>query len=722
MGAATAQRAPAKVVDAKWQQAWREANSFTTPQADPSRADCYVFVPAPFTSGDAHIGHLRGYAIADAFARYRRAQGDAVLFSLGFDAFGLPAEVGAAERRMTPAEWVSRCVATMRERFDELGLSFDWERSFVTSSDDMYRWSQRLFLLLYEAGLIYRQDGYVDYCDNCDTALAISQAPGGKCWRCECDARLERRTQWYLRLSAYNEENERRLAQLGAWSESALTAQRALLGRVEGIEFDVTGTQASLTVFTEHPDSISDAEFIAISPRHPDLLAWAGTEGVDDRLSKLLASHSRADRSAQVVGMIDTGVVVYVPGVPRALPVIVSPVVDFRYGPTAVLGIPSVDRSDQSIAERLADVQTPAWQVKAPLVKRPAVRYRAGDFAVSRQRAWGAPIPVVHCDECGIVPVPIAELPVALPGGLGSPDGATSLREHSNFVTCRCPACARIARRETDTLDCHFDVLWIYMASAVPPADRQEQLFDHPELKRWLPVSQFVQGSDQGAFVLAERMVAKALRDLGVLAFSGDGEPYGPTVVHGMVQQDGKKLSKHQGNAFDLKALIDEAGADAIRLAVLYAAAPAKSFSWHPSILKHMQTFLAALWTFAKPRLSETNAAHSDLEIEASTRLRRRLSGWCCAATERISENIDRSDGHRAVRNAMVLLERIKDFERLVLERRAGLTDQDRDAVATALLILIRLLAPMAPHIAEELWETGGQDGLVVDASWPCRA
>jgi leucyl-tRNA synthetase len=711
-------------IEAKWQAEWRAGGAFRTLDADPELSDTYIFVAPPFTSGDAHMGHVRSYSIGDAHARFRRAIGDAVLFSLGFDSFGLPAELGAIENNLTPRQWVDRCSRRMRDQFDRLGFSFDWSRTFLTCEPEMYRWSQWMFITLLEADLIYQRDGHVDWCDSCETVLASSQTEGGTCWRCHETLQLVRMPQWYLRLSAYNEENDRRVAKLSEiWNEAAVAAQRTLLGRIDGVEFDATTLGGSpLTVFTPLPDEIQEGVFVAISPRHPDIDDWLDDEVIRQQVNELrMVGVQRDDRSAADAPHVDTGLVVQVSGIPNPLPVVISPTVDTRYGPTAVLGVPSQDRMARAIAEQLAPPSSITWKVqRRPLVTRPAVRYRAADFPISRQRAWGAPIPIVYCSACGTVPVPIEQLPVLLPDDLTIAGNGNALKESNAFVECYCPACGRPARRENDTLDCHVDVFWIYMAVAVPREDRASMLFEHPELNRWLPVEQFIQGADTGGFVLDERMVAKALRDLGVMTCLPDGEPYGRTLMHEMVQLDGRKMSKHLGNVVTPTELIEEAGADALRFSVLYAAAPSKRFNWDANVLDFSRAFLQRLWAFAEPRLREASGM-PDLEIEPSTAMRRRLASWCDTAAARVTENYHELKMHRATRNLILLLDRVEDFERRIVKKRAVLTERDREAVASALRLLVQLIAPIAPHMAEELWWSTGQRSLLAEADWPIR-
>jgi leucyl-tRNA synthetase len=710
-------------IEPKWQQAWRDANAFQTP-AEPvaGRKDVHVLNSHPFTSGAAHMGHVRSYSIGDAHARFRRARGDSVLYSLGFDAFGLPAELGALEHGLPPREWVDTCAARMREQFDGLGFSFDWSRTFMSCDEDIYRWSQWLFLVLLEGGFIYEREGSVDWCASCATVLARAQAEGGQCWRCHGPVQLVRRSQWYVRGSVYAEENDRRLADLTAWNKGAIGAQRSVLGRVDGVELDAkTLDGIPLTLFTPHAGAVEAAELALLSPNHPEIERWTAAPGVAEQLAGLRdAGWQRDDRKLEEVALVQTSLSVFAPGISRPLPVLISPSVDARFGPTAVLGIPSVDRTDKAIfgqfegsADRGALRHGGVWRADtAPLVTRPAKRFRAADFPVSRQRAWGAPIPIVHCDACGTVPVPLEALPVRLPEDLTVTAEGNALLDRPDFLECECPACGGPARRETDTLDCHFDAASQQYPLPAPTAERGRALLTHPELERWVPVEWYINGADTGNFVLDQRTTTKMLRDLGYFPWLPDGECYRATFTHEMVQLDGRKMSKHLGNTVTPQAIVDRFGADTLRLAMLYAAAPAKAFTWDESLLTYSRTFLRRLWTFAEPRLG------AGASLDRSDGLRRRLGGWCDTAVFKITENYERLDMHRGTRNLVALFDRIADFEARVAARREP-TAEDRAAITYALLLLVRLLAPVAPHISEELWARSGSEGFVADAGWP---
>ena len=743
-----------QAVEAGRQAAWRERDAFRTPPILEERPHRYIKPSAPFTSGNIHIGHVRSYSIGDAYARYRRAHGDSVLFAFGFDAFGLPAELGAIAGGESPSDWVSRCAGHMTGQLERLGFSFDWERSFLSSDPIMYRWSQWLFLVLLDAGLVYRGTGNVDWCDTCQTTLATIQVEDGLCWRCHNPVRLIQRPQWYLRVSAYVEENDRRLEGLENWDENSLASQRFVLGRVDGVEVDLPSADGvPLTVFTPHADALELARFVLISPKHPDIHVWASDPGVRERLEELRSGGlERSSRDAEAIPLIDTGRSVDAPVGAGPLPVLISPVVDGRFGATAVLGIPEHDRTDGVIAERLsasasasapapADADTPGGgapptpdpQASAPTA-RPAVRYRADDFSISRQRSWGTPIPIVYCEGCGPVPVPHEQLPVLLPLDITPTGAGNPLAESPEFVETICPRCGAPARRETDTLDCHFDALWLWIPACVPAEARGkalEEILALADLRHWLPCERVVAGSDSGNFVFDQRIVTKALRDIGDLAFLAGGEPFAGCLFHEMVISDGRKMSKHLGNVVDPDALVERFGADTVRLAVLYAARPQRSLNWSDSAVLRCHRFLTQVWEYCHSQLAtaeqlaagesvpDPEGLDGEAARDTTEHLRLRLGKWCETAVEKITEEMDGLEMHSAVRNVMRLFDRIKDFEKRVIARQGALARADSDALIEALTLLVQLLGPFVPHLAESLWIALGQEEQHAQTPWP---
>jgi leucyl-tRNA synthetase len=751
-----------RAIEARRQDAWRAQNAFRTPEIAAEGPHKYIKPSAPFTSGNVHIGHVRSYSIGDAYARFCRARGDRVLFAFGFDSFGLPAELGAIAGKESPSAWVERCAQHMVGQLQRLGFSFDWERTFMSSDPVMYRWSQWLFLTLLEAGLIYRGTGSVDWCDTCQTTLATIQVENGTCWRCHNPVRLIQRPQWYVRISAYVQENDRRLAELaasGIWDENALASQRFVLGRVDGVELDLRADDGeTLTVFTPHADALGQARFVAISPKHPEVERWTGGAEMHERLEELRSGGlERSARDAEAMPLIETGRTLPSPTGGAALPVIVSPMVDGRFGATAVLGIPEHDRTDAVIAERLfggelsrprsaaSDTSRTQANTSRPPASSPAVRYRANDFTISRQRSWGTPIPIVYCEACGMVPLPREQLPVVLPLDLKPTGSGNPLAERAEFVQTACPACGGSARRETDTLDCHFDALWLWVPVCVPPAAREqslEEIFALEDLRTWLPSERVVAGSDSGNFVFDQRTVTKALRDLGPLEFLADGEPFAGCLFHEMVIRDGRKMSKHLGNVVDPDELIERHGADTVRLAVLYAAAPQRSLNWSDSAVQRCQRFLRQLWDYSQARFAlepadaigsgasngssadrrsaEAGSSEGEMGPEKTEHLRRRLEQWCETAVEKITEDLQELEMHSAVRNVMRMFDRIRDYEKRVIAKRGSLCTEDHEALVVALQTLARVLVPLAPHVAEELLLASLPAGSEqIDTSWP---
>ncbi len=710
-------------VEAACQAAWEERGAYRTPSPAAGQQAVYVKPSSPFTSGNLHMGHVRDYSIGDAYARFRRARGDAVLLGFGFDAFGLPAEMAAIERKVAPADWVLRSGERMLEQMKRLGYSFDYERVFYSSDESQYRWSQWLFITLLEAGLIYRADTTVDWCDSCQTTLAALQVEDGRCWRCHNPVRLIRRPTWFLSVAPYLEENDRNLAGLEHWDQLSMKTQRYILGRTDGVELELRdpGGGGEVTVFTPHSGALDEARFVLVSPRHPEVERWAAEPAVRTELDELRSGGwERSARDAKAVPVIDTNASLQNLGGEGALPVLISPIVDARFGPIAALAVPALDEADAAIAARVERVGGGGGAL-AGAESRPACRYRAADFSIGRQRYWGTPIPVINCEDCGPVPVALEQLPVVLPRDIEPTGEGNPLAERADFVEVDCPRCGGPARRETDTLDCHFDALWLWVPAAVPPAARAEEMFSHPDLQRWLPAERLVAGNDSGSFVFDQRVVTKALRDLGPFSFIEDGEPFAGCLFHEMVVADGRKMSKHLDNVVDPDELVERHGADAVRIAILYAAGPAKTLNWNDGAIRFASRFLNNLWDYAIDRLRRVEEAAVDAEAEIDTGfMRERLSKWCENGIERITADLFELQMHKAIRDLTRLFERIQDYEKRVIQRRERLSRADAEALVEALVLLLRALAPFAPHFSEGvLVAAGRQTEVDMLASWP---
>jgi leucyl-tRNA synthetase len=720
-------------IEVERQAAWIDRGDYDAPAPPPDgEHGVYVKSSSPFTSGNLHMGHVRDYTIGDAYARFQRARGRSVLMGFGFDAFGLPAELAAIERQVPAAEWVVQSGERMLDQMKRLGYSFDYDRVFYSSDEGQYRWSQWLFLTLYDMGLIYLDDATVDWCDTCQTTLATIQVEeGGTCWRCHNEVRLIRRPTWFLKITPYLEENDVNMAKLEAqpWDDMALATQRYILGRADGVELDLDGDPGGpLTVFTPHADAAGLATFVLLSPRQPDVEAWIGDERVREELEQLRSGGwERSARDASAVPVIDTGRSIPGPA-GEDLPVLISPLVDARFGPTAALGVPAVDEADRDVAARFPGrIETPppaADDAPAPSAPvdgaREAKRYRANDFSISRQRSWGTPIPIVHCPDHGPVPVPEADLPVVLPRDLVATGEGNPLAERPDFVDTVCPICGAAAKRETDTLDCHFDALFLWVPATVPPADRATQMFTHPESRKWLPAERQVAGGDSGGFVFDQRIVTKALRDHGEFDYMPDGEPFAGVLFHEMVIADGRKMSKHLGNVVDPDELVGQFGADTVRVAVLWAAGPAKTLNWSDAAIRFANKFLRSFWTYAHDRFVELEVAKHDPEKAAQTeKQREKLRGWCENGLSRVADDTAELQMHKSIRNLTRLFERIQQFEKQ-LKKRGQLDRVDAEALVAAILLLARALQPFAPHAAEQILINSGRftsDDL--PGAWP---
>lgn len=649
-----------------------------------------MFVTCPPVGGDLDATRLRGYVIADAQARFRRARGDDVLFTVGFDTFATAVKPGEGQG---VGEWLDARRDALRRQLDGLAISFDWERSLSTDDPDVYRWSQWLFAKLLEAGLVYQR--------------------GGK--------------GWYLQTGGFNEENDRRLEQLTGWSDAARAAQRKLLARIDGFELEATALDGTaLTLFTPHPDAAGSAEFVGFSTQRPELEQWLEDPELRSQVDELRRG-DWADTPAAELPSLQIGMSAQVPGVAQPLPILVSPSIDARFGPAAILGVPSADPADKALAKGLPKAGGLAWKVDAKAAKpTPAVRFFAEDMPVSRGRAWGPPVPAVHCEGCGTVAVPLDQLPLKPPADLDVKSRGNPLAERADFIDCECPRCGAAAKRDPGTIHPRFGAAWIELALAAPAGERAEAMFDHADLRRWLPTAQTVEPLDAGAALLDMRTIAKALRDVGADAVPGDGEPHGATLIHESFSFDAAPTDKASGadangagqapRPATGQGLIDANGADALRFALLHAAAPTKSFGGGEDVLRHSTAFLEELRAFAEPRL---DGAEAGARIDLDDGLRRRLAGWCDTAVARTAENYERLDLHRATRNVKQLLDQIQDFEQRVTTHRDEVVGPDREAVTVALTVLVQLLAPLAPELAEQLWARTGAETSVGEAAWP---
>lgn len=650
-------------------------------------APAYVLADFPVAVAGQQLSQLRGYAIADASARFLRAQGHDVLFSLGFDSFTGPVEAESARMGLTPREWTDRCYEQTRVRLEELGCSCDWERAFMSSQPECYRWSQWLFLKLLEQGVIQR-----------------------------------RGERWTMRLAPDADE----LDSLPGWDEAATAQQRETLGLVEGVEIQASTFGAGeLVVFTPHVDAIAEATFVAISPAHPDVARWTTDAEIAQAVAAIDEHQSQEDEQApETAPMVLTEQMAIVPGVAGMLPMVVTPLVDRRFGATAVLGIPERDPLDRAFAARLPAPAGAAWKTSSgQAATRPAARLRARDVAVSRPQAWGTPVPIVDCPSCGLVPVGLDELPVPLVDESPANGGAGPGEHDPRGRTC--PSCGGPAALERSTIDPLLDRMWMWMAICVPPEDRSSAMADHPEFARWLPVHQAICDVHASADAFARRTLAQMLQDVGELPQLERREPFARVLAYGgaaAADNAAEDAAVDPGDRPELDLLLAHASGDAVRLALLYTASRGRALRWNDGQLRCCERFLARLRDYAEPRLSQEAAAGESFgqpRIDTSDPLRRRLACWCATACQRITANLDDLQPQPAVHDCIRLLARIEDFESRALERRGELDAHDHQAIAAALSTLARLLAPLAPHVAQELWSAAGNSAEVTAGGWP---
>jgi leucyl-tRNA synthetase len=687
------------VVERRWQNIWRDTNAFLTPSGGAHYT--FVYACTPFTTGNAHLGHVRSYTLADVCARRARFEGKSVLWAMGFDAFGLPNEMAAIEHAVPPHLWVEDCCKRMTEQFTRMGLSVDWTRCFVTSRPDYYRWTQWVFLALLKRGLVYRGEGIENWCSKCETVLASQQVTHNTCWRCNTPVSLAYVDQWYFRLLPYAEELERGLSRLIGWDDSAITCQRDLLGKTVGVEFDIPFPhKPPITIFTSFPDDIARGAFIALSPNHPyvDQLLINNDAGCDIALQR--RRHlSRHERTTTTIPYIVTRLQLHIPGVARPLPVVITPIVDFRFGGGAVLGVPQRDSEDAKLARHIAIGESADANDTPEVSPRPAHRYKLRDNSVSRKRFWGAPVPVIHCTKCGYVPVPDKDLPVLLPeefvhDGKGSP-----LSQHPTFIECACPTCGGTAHRDTDTLDVHFDSIWMLIPFCVPSTERSHSMFTHADLGRWLPVAQVVCGVDQAGWWLNDRFLFKVLNDAGYLSHLQDREPVKNLLMHEMVLAEGTKMSKSLGNAVDPHDAIQRYGADTVRLAVLRVN-PRKAFNWDNASLLEYHARLTRVWNFVLDVI--TRASPSTTGASRPDSDNRRLARCRLAATAKVNAAYARMAYHTVLRELTTFFDAIQRFAK-TREPLESANSHDIAEILDAVTEFLKQLEPLAPHIASEL-------------------
>jgi leucyl-tRNA synthetase len=751
-------------LEAKWQQLWEERRLFNAGE-DPTRPKYYVLEMFPYPSGRIHMGHVRNYTIGDVVARYKRMRGFNVLHPMGWDAFGLPAENAALSRGLHPGKWTYDNIAYMRGQLKELGYSYDWPRELATCDPEYYRWEQLIFIDMFRRGLAYKKKAPVNWCPTCATVLANEQVEDGCCWRCDSPVHLKELDQWFFKITAFAEELLADLDQLEHWPERVLTMQRHWIGKSVGAEinFPLADGGEAIMVFTTRQDTLWGATFMSLAPEHPQALALARGTPQEAEVAQFVEHWKAQNRSRGVLEEITkegvfTGRYCRNPVTGWQMPVYVANFVLMEYGTGAVMAVPAHDQRDFEFAQKYGlpvkvVIQPPGKELRAEtmeaayedegvlvdsgdfsgLASAPAreaiaafleekglgkksVRFRLRDWLISRQRYWGAPIPMIYCDRCGLVPVPEADLPVVLPLEVEiTAVGRSPLAELESFWKVDCPACGGPARREVDTMDTFVESSWYFLRYAC--ADYREGPLDRSRVDYWLPVDQYIGGIEHAVLhLLYARFFTKVLRDLGLVNID---EPFQRLLTQGMVLKDGAKMAKSKGNVVDPEYLIKEYGTDTARLFMLFAAPPEKDLEWSDQGVAGSNRFLHRLWNLVHSLLPEIIKVRSYHGIgddipPALWDFRHKLHKTIKKVTEDIEDSFHFNTAIAAVMELVntfyLAMDNIpRDEDDVVIQ------EVFREAVENILL----LLNPMVPHLAEELWQALGHETSLQLCCWP---
>lgn len=742
-------------IEKKWQKRWNESKLFKT-HLDKLGKNQYVLEMFPYPSGKIHMGHVRNYTIGDTIARFKMMNGYNVFHPIGFDAFGMPAENAAIAHNIEPKKWTLDNIKQMEEELKTLGFSYDWDREVITCLPEYYRWEQKIFIEMYKKGMAYRKKSSANYCGSCHTVLANEQVVDDKCWRCGGEVEKKSFYQWFFRVTDYAEELLSDMDQLKEWPEKVLTMQRHWIGKSYGtmINFKVAGSDnQSFDLFTTRPDTIYGVTFISISPLHPKL-AEIIKNNPQEKVVKQFAERSamgttsEAELATREKEGVFTGIYLINPLNNEQIPLYAANFVVMDYATGVVMGVPAHDKRDYDFAKKydipikyviLPDFDIPkdvAYTGSGKLVNsdrfsrmdnktakneitkflennkkgRKITQYRLRDWNISRQRYWGAPIPIVYCDHCGIVTIPEKELPVLLPDYVNITGvGGSPLDEVKSFVKIYCPKCGMPARRETDTFDTFVESSWYFLRYLSPKSDTEP--FNKTIANKWISVDQYIGGIEHAVMhLLYARYFMKVLRDLG---FIDKDEPFKRLLTQGMVIKDGAKMSKSKGNVVDPGKLISRFGADTARLFSLFAAPPEKDLDWSDDGVAGSYRFLNRVWNLLLPFTNELHlqkSADAVIYDELSHSSKKFLS-FVNRTIEKVTENMEHHHFNTAISKLMELTNEFNQYE---------IKDKnDRIVAGFAASALIKMLTPMVPHFCEEMWEKFSENKFVSKADWP---
>ena len=744
-----------KTVEATAQSYWNEHNSFRVKE-DPSKEKFYCLSMFPYPSGHLHMGHVRNYAIGDAISRYQRMQGKNVLQPMGWDAFGLPAENAAMQNKTAPAKWTYGNIDYMRAQLQKLGYAYDWSRELATCHRDYYRWEQWFFTKLFEKGLVYKKEAEVNWDPVDQTVLANEQVVDGRGWR--SGALVERRSipQWFVKITAFSQELLDDLENLDGWPEKVRTMQSNWIGRSEGInlDFEVTDEEneslRTLSVYTTRPDTLLGVTYLAVAPQHPLAIKAAAANPelaafVEEQNNIKVAEAELA--TLEKLG-IDTGLKAIHPISQEQVPIFVANFVLMSYGSGAVMAVPAHDQRDWEFAQKyklpikqviepalddsICNLDERAFVDKGRVINsdqfdgmefkeafdaiaeylskqgkgEKTVNYRLRDWGVSRQRYWGAPIPMINCESCGSVPVPEEDLPVLLPEDIEFDDSGSPLSKMPEFYEVDCPKCQCKAHRETDTFDTFMESSWYYARYACPDEDSR-MLNENADY--WLPVDQYIGGIEHAILhLLYARFYHKLMRNEGLV---NSDEPFTRLLTQGMVLNEGSKMSKSKGNTVDPMGLIEKYGADTVRMFTLFASPPDQSLDWSDSGVEGSYRFLKRLWKIVASHQAVPVPIFVDSRLNAE---QKKLRLKTHQTLQKVTDDFGRRQTfNTAIAASMELLNATTKFLEF------NLAETDQAVIQEALETVILMLAPIVPHFCHALWNHLGHEGTVMDASWP---
>lgn len=746
-------------IEAKWQKYWEENKTFKV-EMDKDKPKSYVLEMFPYPSGNLHMGHVRNYSIGDVIARFRTMKGFNVLHPMGWDSFGMPAENAAIKHNIPPKKWTLENIANMTRQLKALGLSYDWDREVTTCKEDYYKWTQWFFELFYKRGLAVKKESAVNWCDTCNTVLANEQVIDGKCWRCDHEVVKKDLSQWFFKITDYADELLKDLDLLPGWPERVKTMQHNWIGRSEGLEFsfEIPALNDTVAVYTTRPDTAYGVTFMALAAEHPLIKKICENNPKADEINAFcerVRNQSEIERTSSESEKegVFTGVYCINPFTGRKVEIWVTNYVLYDYGTGAVMGVPTGDQRDWMFADKYGiekivticpigkelklEEMTCAYEEKEGMLVNSGeftgmemhkamsaimdkaeaegfgkrrVNYRLRDWLISRQRYWGAPIPIIYCPHCGEVLVPEDQLPVRLPEDVSFTAGAKSpLATSEEFVHCKCPKCGADATRETDTMDTFLCSSWYYLRYT--DAHNDKMPFDKELNNYWGPVDQYIGGIEHAILhLLYSRFFVKVLRDAGLVDYD---EPFSNLLTQGMVIKDGAKMSKSLGNVVSPEEILSKYGADTARLFILFAAPPERELEWSDQGVEGSFRFLNRIWRIVQAfeavlAQKVTEYDHSNLN-EADKDLRRVLH----SSIKKVTNDIEtRFNFNTAISTMMELVNALYAYKEAAKEPNAGL-------IYEAISDLIKMMSPFVPHITEELWRGAiDANSSVHEQSW----